>query len=262
MPDENRNQLRFDELVVSEGASLFAFALSLVRDPELAADLTQDTFARAFEKRAQFRGESSPATWLRRILHNLAFDTFRRDRDEVLVENVEELWTSPSYSVDAAELLESAETAEIVRDALARIPFNHRAALVMHDVEGMPMREVAEVQKVSLPAAKQRLRRGRMMLVTAIDGFDRRQSATEGVPMNCWDARQLVSEYINDDLASTERELLETHLETCPTCPPLYASLVGVNEALGRLRDPDSVVPPELIERIQSQLPNAADRGF
>ncbi len=47
--------------------------------------------------------------------------------------------------------------------------------------------------------------------------------------------------------------LLERHLETCPTCPPLVASLVGVRDRVGRLRDPDSVVDPSLAERIRTQ---------
>ena len=48
--------------------------------------------------------------------------------------------------------------------------------------------------------------------------------------------------------------MLEQHLETCPTCPPLLAALVGVRDHLNRLRDPDSVVDAELAERLRSRL--------
>lgn len=244
----------FDTIVHEHSGRLYSFALSLTRDPHAAADLTQETFARAFERRDQFRGESSPATWLRRIMHNLAVDTFRRRDDESLVERIEGYWAEPAYSVDAAQIIERAETAEQVRDALARLPFIYRAVLVLHDVEGFTMREVAEIQQIELPAAKQRLRRGRMMLVSAFDNFEARRLATEKVPLNCWDARQLVSEYMNDDLSRDEAASVEAHLEGCPTCPPLYAALVGVNDALGQLRDPDTVVPPDLTRRIQALI--------
>lgn len=70
--------------------------------------------------------------------------------------------------------------------------------------------------------------------------------------MPCWDARQHVSEYLNGDLDPSTAGIIEAHLTTCPTCPPLYAALVGVNAELGRLRDPDSVIDPDLKQRIRT----------
>ena len=87
-----------------------------------------------------------------------------------------------------------------------------------------------------------------MMLVTEL--AEGPHEPKPGVPMRCWDARQLVSDYIDDDLTARQRALLERHLESCPTCPPLYAGLVGVRAALGARRDPDEAVPTALAERI------------
>ena len=70
--------------------------------------------------------------------------------------------------------------------------------------------------------------------------------------MPCWDARQHVTEYLNGDLDRPTAAMVENHLGTCPTSPPLYAALVGVQDELGRLRDPDSVVDLELERRIRS----------
>ena len=112
------------------------------------------------------------------------------------------------------------------------------------------MSAVADIQQVGLPAAKQRLRRGRMMLVTELS--DGPSEPGRFVPMRCWDARQLVSDYMDDDLTGRERGLLEQHLEACPTCPPLYAGLVGIREALGARRDSDDAVPAALADRIRS----------
>jgi predicted anti-sigma-YlaC factor YlaD len=50
------------------------------------------------------------------------------------------------------------------------------------------------------------------------------------------------------------RAAVEAHLRTCPTCPPLYAALVGVHARLGALRDPDAVVPEALGRRINALL--------
>ena len=70
--------------------------------------------------------------------------------------------------------------------------------------------------------------------------------------MPCWDARQHVSEYLDGDLDPATATLIETHLGTCPTCPPLYAALVGVHDELGRLRDPDTVIHPDLAARLRN----------
>ena len=137
-----------------------------------------------------------------------------------------------------------------VEDALVRVPFNYRTAVVLHDVEDWKVREIAELQGISLPAAKQRLRRGRMMLVDALaEGHERRTMLKE-VPMRCWDARKHVSDYLDGALEQDTALMVESHLEACPTCPPLYAALVGAHSGLAAHRDPDSVIPPDVRARI------------
>lgn len=96
------------------------------------------------------------------------------------------------------------------------------------------------------------------MLVSALARGAERRQAMKGVPMRCWDARRLVSDYLDDALTDDARRVLERHLERCPTCPPLYASLVGVRSNLGDLHDPDTVVAPQLAERIAHAVRSAA----
>ena len=244
---------QFEGLVREHAVALYRFALSLVRDPQLAEDLVQDALLRAFERRAQFRG-GSPRAWLRRILFSRAVDRARSDPRELAVADVEERWRDDEYTVDNHAVVERAETRAELEDALVRLPFDHRAAVLLHDVSGWKAREIAEAMDISLAAAKQRLRRGRMMLVSALARGAERSVAMEGVPLSCWDARSRVSDYIDDALDQDARAALEAHLRRCPTCPPLYASLVGVHAGLGALRDPDSVAPPELGERISRLL--------
>lgn len=89
-----------------------------------------------------------------------------------------------------------------------------------------------------------------MALVTALATGAERREALTGVPLRCWDARRHISDYLDGELEQTVSDQVEAHLRTCPTCPPLYAALVGVRAQLGRLRDPDTVIPPQIIERI------------
>jgi RNA polymerase sigma-70 factor (ECF subfamily) len=107
---------------------------------------------------------------------------------------------------------------------------------------------------IGVPAAKQRLRRGRMMLVSALAEGDARRQASLAQPMHCWRARRRVSAYLDGELDEATKATVEDHLESCPTCPPLYASLVGVRASLGGLRDPDTVVEDEIADRILKRL--------
>ncbi len=245
---------RVAALAVSEGPALYRMARSLVRDDDQAQDLVQQAFLRALERAEQFRGEGDPAAWLRRILWRVALDHVRRGGRELPVEDVEERWADDTYTVDAETVALRAETRADLEDALIRVPFACRAVLVLHDVEGWTVAQVAETLDLRLPAAKQRLRRGRMMLVTALAQGGERREALAGVPLRCWDARRRVSDYMNGELSPRERVAIEAHLGTCPTCPPLYAALVGVRASLGDLRDPDSVVPPRLGDAISARL--------
>ena len=243
-------QLDREELV-AEGPGLYRFALSITRNPDRAADLVQDTFARALERSDQFREGAPLGPWLRRILHNIAVDTARRARREVIVEEIEERWMDDAYTIDPSVIAEQTQTRAQIEDALTRIPFIYRAVLVLHDVDGWTVREIAELQGVSLPAAKQRLRRGRMALTTALADGRARMEQLKGVPMHCWDARQHVSDYLDGILDEGTRDLVELHLSVCPTCPPLYASLVDTHAKVSSLRDPDRVIPPSVQERIR-----------
>jgi RNA polymerase sigma-70 factor (ECF subfamily) len=243
--------------LAAEVPGLLRYARTIAADGQQAEDLVQETLLRALQRAGSFRGDASLSTWLHRILHNLAVDRFRRDREDATEDverEVEARWRDDAYTVDAATVVERAETREELEDALVRLPVIYRTAVVLHDGEEMTVAQIAEVQGVALPAAKQRLRRGRMMLVDALAQGRERREALRGVPLRCWDARGKVSDYLDDGLPASDRVLVELHLEVCPTCPPLYAGLVGTRAALGALRDADTVVPPSLADRIKELL--------
>lgn len=78
-------------------------------------------------------------------------------------------------------------------------------------------------------------------------------------PLRCWRVRRHVSAYLDGELDAGTRSAVEAHLESCPTCPPLYAGLVGVKASLGGLRDPDTVVEAAIAGRIREHLDDQPD---
>lgn len=70
--------------------------------------------------------------------------------------------------------------------------------------------------------------------------------------MRCWDARVHISDYLDGTLDTATTDLVESHLAVCPTCPPLYAALVEAHGQLDTLRDPDTVIPPDVTAKIRA----------
>lgn len=125
--------------------------------------------------------------------------------------------------------------------------------MLLHDAEGLTVREIADIHGIELPAAKQRLRRGRMLMVNALADAPARAAELETIPMDCWNARSHISDFIDGLLEQQLARTVQRHLEGCPTCPPLYAALVDGVAAAGRLRDADSLIPPVMTRRLGPQ---------
>ena len=162
----------FEALYRSHQAGIYTFILSQVRERELAADLTQETFVRAWQSLPRLRKAGAFRGWLHRIAANLVRDEVKSGRARlevaasVLATDGET--PAPEPRADAAEgpeaMLASQEMKGAVWDALAELPAQQRAAVVMHHVEGMSMTEIAEATGVRPGTVMSRLARAREAL--------------------------------------------------------------------------------------------------
>ncbi len=239
---------------MAELPRLVHLATRLVRDADQAEDCAQETIVGAWRRRDQLRDPGALSAWLRRSLVNRIIDRARAHREELDIDAIEADWRDDHYSVAPELVLERAELRDELEDALARLPVIYRLPVVLHDVLGWTAAEIAAAMAVGLAATKQRLRRGRMMLVSALAEDDARRQASLSQPLHCWRARRHVSAYLDQELDERTRTAVEDHLRDCPTCPPLYASIVGVRASLGGLRDPDAVVEDAIAARIRDRL--------
>ncbi|MGW0854566.1 RNA polymerase sigma factor SigM [Streptomyces sp. NPDC002690] len=157
----------FGELVRRHRDRLWAVALRTLGDREEAADAVQDALISAFRSAHTFRGQSAVTTWLHRITVNACLDRARKAASRR---------TSP---VDTAErldqLLEPHESAEAPAErqdlhrellaALATLPPDQRAALILVDMQGYPVAEAALILDVPSGTVKSRCARGRARLL-------------------------------------------------------------------------------------------------
>jgi RNA polymerase sigma-70 factor (ECF subfamily) len=244
----------FAERLNAELPRLVGLAARLLLDRDQAEDCAQETIVGAWRRRDQLRDAAALPAWLRRSLVNRIIDRSRRRHDELDIDAIEADWQDDAYSVQPELVLERAELRDEIEDALARLPVIYRLPVVLHDALGWTAAEIAQSMDVGLPAAKQRLRRGRMMLVSALASSDGRREASLAQPMRCWQARRHVSSYLDGELDDGTKTMVEKHLAGCPTCPPLYASLVGIRATMGELRDTDAVVEDAIARRIRERL--------
>lgn len=157
----------FGEIVRRHRDRLWAVALRTLGDREEAADAVQDALVSAFRSAHTFRGQSAVTTWLHRITVNACLDRVRRSASRrtssVADEQNFEALMEPHESAEAP-----AERGELHREllaALATLPVEQRAALVLVDMQGYPVAEAAAVLDVPTGTVKSRCARGRARLL-------------------------------------------------------------------------------------------------
>jgi RNA polymerase sigma-70 factor, ECF subfamily len=144
-------------------------ALRTTGNPEDAADALQDAAVSAFKAVGSFRRDSAVGTWLYRITVNACLDRMRRQAARPTVH-----YPDPESSIwrqataDPVDMAEQRELRLVLEQALASLPADQRAAVVLVDVQGLPVEEAATVLGVPTGTVKSRCARGRAKLAARL----------------------------------------------------------------------------------------------
>lgn len=155
----------FEQLVTRYEPRVFSLAQRILRNPHDAEDVTQQTFLSALENLAGFRGDASFATWLLRIATHAALKIIRHRQ------------TRPTEPLDLPhpefiavwkqtpdQLAQQQETRQLLETALDQLDENHRLIFLLRDVEGLSIKETAQLTGLSEANVKVRLLRARLQL--------------------------------------------------------------------------------------------------
>ncbi|MDQ6794183.1 MAG: sigma-70 family RNA polymerase sigma factor [Chloroflexota bacterium] len=157
----------FNDLVVCYQDYLFALVVRMVPDRDQASDAVQEAFFSAYRNLGTFRG-GSVRSWLSRICVNAAMDAQRAKKRRPVQpypELEDDSWQPRAGDeVDPLRIAVGGERTKILKEALARITPDQRAAIVLFDVEGYDYAEIAVMTDVSLGTVKSRIHRGRLAL--------------------------------------------------------------------------------------------------
>jgi RNA polymerase sigma-70 factor (ECF subfamily) len=176
------NQQALSQLVQSQQHYVYSIAMSVLKHPEDAADLTQEAFIRLFRTITQYHGESRFTTWLYRLVVNLCRDELRRrgrqlpiqppptddeEGDRLTAVADDDRWIDPAQALDSQELRVQ------VRQALSQLEEPYRLVLVLYYFEDMRYADIAEILDMPLNTVKSHIRRGKERLVTILESQER-----------------------------------------------------------------------------------------
>jgi RNA polymerase sigma-70 factor, ECF subfamily len=156
----------FEAIVRSHQAGVYRVALRMLGSQTDAQDVTQETFVRAWRSLGRFRSDSAVSTWLYRIVTRRCLDVIAARRTtEYLDEDLQTSAAGPSESAEQRERLKA------VTRAIATLPAEQRAALILREFESLSYQEVADVLGTTVAAVKGRIHRARIAVLNQTAGW-------------------------------------------------------------------------------------------
>jgi RNA polymerase sigma-70 factor (ECF subfamily) len=157
----------FDELVTRYRTRIFAMIYNMVHNEQDAWDLAQDSFVKAWESINRFRGRSSFYTWIYRIVMNVTIDWLRKKQvkgagaefdDSIQLKEIDPASkTVPKADPLPHERMERTEIRARIDSAIAQLSPDHRAVILMKEIEGMQYHEIAQTLSCSIGTVMSRL---------------------------------------------------------------------------------------------------------
>ena len=155
----------FEALYRLEVGRVYAVCLRMVGDRRRAETLTQDAFVHAWQHLDDFREDSAFSTWLHRIAVNEVLMALRAERRRQARVACTDDWSAhDGMAHDGAALQSAPESVMDLERAIAALPEQARAVLVLHDVEGYRHREISEMMEIAVGTSKAHLHRARKLL--------------------------------------------------------------------------------------------------
>jgi RNA polymerase sigma-70 factor, ECF subfamily len=156
----------FERLVERHRGRVYRVAARVV-GPADADDVAQDALLRAFHRLGSYTGRGSFRGWLLRITHHTALNTMARRRPEPVADpgDGDDGDLVALHEREPARLLVESERRERLESKLTELRPEHRAVLVLRDLEGLPYDEIAEITEAPLGSVKGRLFRARRELI-------------------------------------------------------------------------------------------------
>ncbi len=171
------NRSSFSELVKRHQRGMLRLSMRFMKDMDLAQDVVQDSFIKAYEKLNLFEGRASFKSWLYQITVNTARNKLRENRYDF--SNIDDVHLSVSATAENGMV--HAAVSEIIQTEVDRLPFKQKTALVLRVYEDMSFAEIAEVMECPYDTAKANYRHALLKLKETFEAQSELRKWTEDV---------------------------------------------------------------------------------
>ena len=164
----------FEQLVIRHQDLVFSLAYKLTGNREMANDVAQEAFIRAWKAIEKFRGDSTFSTWIYRITVNTAW-TLRRKAKKHNTINIDDTYEPVviDEKKDPELVAINSDLSSVLINALDKIPIEQRIIVELKNIEGRSHKEIAEYLDISVTAAKVRLHRAHQKLRQILEEVER-----------------------------------------------------------------------------------------
>ena len=176
----------FETLVQRHSSRVYARAYSIVRDEDLALDMAQTAWVKAWQRIGQFESQSRFSTWMTRVTINVCLDFLRKSKRWRFDQSIEAMLETekgpdlrlPVVEYDPLEGLERQELSQLVDQAMQALSADHRSVLVMHTYEQLSYAEMAELMNCSIGTIMSRLFYARKHLASILEPMMQKRNQT------------------------------------------------------------------------------------
>jgi RNA polymerase sigma-70 factor, ECF subfamily len=225
-----RHERAFERMYRRHVGDVYRYALAVLRDPEDAEQVTRITFLNAYRGRGT--APKADLNWLLSIVHEvcrLRIGQATLDADPVVVDGE--------------------PTVDDIRRALARLPLDQRAVLVMREVERRSYEEIARLLEIPDDKVETLLFRARRSLREQVEGA-----------LSCREAQLSISRELDGQTSRREKRLLEAHMRTCVRCCVFVRDQHDQRNALRQLAQVDLPASLATFDGERKFLPSAASQ--
>lgn len=247
---------------------VYRLAWSISRNDKDSEDILQNTFLKVIKNINDFRKQSKVSTWVYRIAYNEALMHLRkRYRNFKLSDNINNhMKTFPggifvNWSKLPDEQLLDNEFKERLNSAIASIPIKYRMPLLLHNIEGLPVKDAALILGIKIGSLKTRLHRAYLMIKSEISGYLKdRKEIIKAQDNRCGIWTKFLYDYSAGNLEKQRELSFQRHINDCVSCKSfidLYSKAVRI---AGFLECKD--LPPELEGKISSFLEKKSETFY
>jgi RNA polymerase sigma-70 factor (ECF subfamily) len=170
----------FDRLILKYRSRIFGVVYNLTSNREDAADLTQDTFIKAFQSIHRFQGQASFFTWIYRIAINSTLSHLRKNRNRSFF-SLETINGDEPTSREVINALTDKtgvdrdthvrELQEKLNEAMQKLSINHRTVVTLFEIDGLSHQDIAEVMNCSVGTVRSRLHYAKQLLQSELQSY-------------------------------------------------------------------------------------------